>query len=91
MQEPEKAPRVVEGEIIGPRPAAPRPFQKSGILARLALAVLLGILSMGTLAVGAVLTLTIVGAVWGIPLLIVGAFMALAAGLILFGHARISR
>lgn len=91
MQEPEETPRVVEGEIIGPQPAAPRPFQKSGILARLALALLLGILSMGTMAVGAVLTLSIVGAVWGIPLLIVGAFMAFAAGIILLGHGRISR
>lgn len=91
MQEPEEPPRVVEGEIIGPQPKAARPFQKSGILARFALALLLGILSLGTMAVGAVLTLTIVGAVWGIPLLIVGALMALAAGLILFGHGIISK
>lgn len=85
----EDTPRVVEGEVLGHETEPPRPFQAGGVLARLALALLLSLVGLGLFVVGILLTLSIVGAVWGLPLMFLGALMAGAAGLILFGGGRL--
>ena len=81
-------PRVVEGEVVGsPRPANPA----SGgtwlgrLAARAALAAVLGLVSLALLAVGALLTVTVVGAVVGVPLLLLGLALLAVAVWIFFG------
>lgn len=79
-------PREVEAEVVGlERPAS---FW-SRLKSRLALAAVLGVLGLGFLAAGLVLTLTVIGALAGIPLMFVG--LALLAGMVftLFGGGSI--
>ncbi|HVC09399.1 MAG TPA: hypothetical protein VNH15_05625 [Elusimicrobiota bacterium] len=86
--ENDSEPRVVEGEVVG----GPRPANPAGggtwlgrLAARAILAAVLGLIALALLAAGAVLTLTVVGAVVGVPLLLLGLALAAAALWIFFG------
>lgn len=84
---PEPEPEVVEPEIVGLKPPPP-PFWKR-MLARAAAGLFLGLLGLCLCLIGAVLTLTIVGASLGIPLLLAGLVLALLALGVLFGSGKI--
>ena len=88
MHEPEVvvSPEVIEPEIVGHEPAAP--FWRR-LLIRTLLALILGALGLALTVLGAALTLTVIGAPAGIPILLVGLFLLVAAVLIPFlGGAR---
>jgi len=80
--------RVVEGEIVG-GPGGGAPPRGGSRLERLALraglAAVLGVIALALIAAGALLTMTIVGAVVGVPLALLGLALGAAAVWILIG------
>jgi hypothetical protein len=99
---PDLAPRlpdeekVYEAEVVG-LPPAPPPLWKR-IFSRLFITILLVLLGLGLCGVGLVMTLTIVGAVVGSPLMFAGAgliltafFLPLGAGSVRFQTFRSGR
>ena len=85
-QEPAR-PRVVEGEIISERErGSPRSGSRlERLAARAGVAVVLGVIALALVAAGALLTVTIVGAVVGVPLALLGLALGAAAVWILVG------
>ncbi|MFA5976228.1 MAG: hypothetical protein WC859_08720 [Elusimicrobiota bacterium] len=78
-----KEPEVLEGEIVG---LPPRPLSWwRRLLARGILAVAFGVLGLGLCALGGVLTLTIIGATIGVPLILVGLILMVIPLILLFG------
>jgi hypothetical protein len=75
-------PEVVEPEIVG---FEQRPSLWKRIAGRMGLSLFVGALGLGLCAFGAVLTLTVVGAAIGIPLVLFGLGLILLAALLLFG------
>ena len=80
--EPSGEPRLVEAEVVGmERPAS----RWARFKTRLLLAAVLGMLGLLFTTAGVVLTLTLIGAVAGIPLILVGFALLAAMVWILFG------
>lgn len=75
--------RVVEPELVGLEPPPQSCWRRT--LARAAFATLLGALGLALIAIGVVLTLTIVGALVGIPMIIVGSMLLIAVIFVPFG------
>ena len=76
---------MVSGEIVGhPEPA---PLWKR-VLGRAAAGLILGSFGLLLAVIGAVLTLSILGAAIGIPLFILGVVLMLAAALLALGRGR---
>lgn len=69
--------QVVEPEVLGWGPL-PIPFWRR-VLGRLAFGLILAVLGVGFIVLGAILTLTVVGAAVGIPLAITGSLLLIAA------------
>ncbi len=81
------APRVVEGEVLdGPeheKASAQTALRR--ILARVVLSAVLGAVAAALCVIGILLTVTVIGAAVGLPLVLLGAALAVAAAWILFG------
>jgi choline-glycine betaine transporter len=77
----EEPSRVVDAELVGHE--AKPPLLKR-ILARLGVSLVLGIVGALTLLAGGLLTLSIVGAAVGLPLLLIGLLLLLSALLLPF-------
>lgn len=82
----EPEPEVVEPEIVGLEPP-PSPWWRR-VLARAALAAFLSVLGAGLCLVGVILTITVVGAGIGIPLIVIGLCILVLAVIIFFGGGR---
>lgn len=80
-------PRVLEGEIVGHE--APKPLRRR-LAERLSLVLVLSATGLVCLVLGAVLTLSIVGAPIGIPILLIGACLLLGAFFSLFGAGTVA-
>lgn len=78
-------PETVEAEVVG---FEPRPSLWRRILARLRFGLLLAVLGAGMILVGAVLTISIIGAPVGIPLVFIGLFFITAALFTVIGGGR---
>ena len=78
--------RIVEPEIVGLEP--PRPSLWHRIAARLAVSCLVGMVGVGLCLIGVVLTLSIIGAAVGIPMILLGIGAVGVAVLLLFGGGR---
>ena len=76
----ESEPEIIEPEIVGLKPP-PLPWWRR-LLARAAFAVFLAVFGTVLALIGVILTLTIVGAAFGIPLIIIG-LLTFVAGLAL--------
>lgn len=79
--------RVVEAEVVGHERAA-APSWKN-IFARMGFALVFGIAGLLLSGLGLILTLTIVGAAVGIPLLLVGLCLMAAASLLFLGGGKL--
>src|SRR3989338_7821049 len=82
---PEPELEVIEPEIVG---LDPEPPWWRRMLARIAPSLLLGILGIGLCVVGLVLTISLVGAALGLPLLLIGICVLLLAFFLLLGRGR---
>ena len=78
-------PETVEAEVVGFKP---RPPLWRRILARLKFGLLLAVLGAGLSLAGAVLTISIIGAAIGIPLVFIGLFFIVAALFVTLGGGR---
>lgn len=88
IHRPEPEPEVVEPEIVGLRPPPP-PFWKRA-LARAAAGLFLGLTGLSLCLIGTVLTVTIVGASLGIPLILTGLCITLLAFWVFTGGGKIA-
>ena len=82
----DEEPRVVEAELVGVRPET---SWWRRLLARAAFSLGLGALGLGCAAVGALMTVTVIAAPVGIPLLLIGAVLVLVALFTAFGGGRV--
>lgn len=79
----EREDEVIEPEIVGMEP--PRASLWRRILVRVAAGLILGILGIGLCIAGGVLTLTLIGAAIGIPLICVGVSLIVLAVFLFIG------
>ncbi|MDE1975738.1 MAG: hypothetical protein KGL04_06745 [Elusimicrobia bacterium] len=89
----EPGPRVVEGEIVGGKEGRARlrgGSRLERLAARAGLSVILGLIAVALIAAGVLLTATIVGAVVGVPLALLGLAIGAAAAWILVGGGTMS-
>ena len=75
------AARIVEAVVVGHEP---KPPLWRRLVARAALGVVLGAVGLGAVVVGAIMTITVVGAVVGVPLVVVGLLLCLMAAFVPF-------
>ena len=83
--ESQPEPETVEAEVVG---FEPRPPLWRRILARLGFGLLMAVIGVCLILVGAVLTISIIGAAVGIPLFFIGLFFIVAALLVTIGGGR---
>ena len=83
----EKEVRVVEPEIVGLELPPPSLWRR--IAAKVAVSLFVGLVGLGLCAIGVVLTLTIVGAWMGIPLVLVGIGLIVFSVFLLIGGGKI--
>jgi hypothetical protein len=69
--------RIVDAEIVGLEP--PRPPLWRRLAAKAALGLVLGAVGLCAVVLGAILTVTIIGAAVGIPMVVVGLILCLMA------------
>ena len=84
-QKPEEESRVVEAEVVGHEPLPPLGRR---VASRLAAGLVMGVLGAVLFLLGAALTLTLVGAPVGIPLMLAGLALVFAALFAPFGRGR---
>jgi hypothetical protein len=94
--DPKEEPRLVEAEIVdeGGDACASGVYSASTsllrrLLARAALSLFLGALGLALIAVGTILTITIIGAPFGVPLVVIGFLFCLVALLSLFARGQV--
>ena len=88
--EEESEPRIVEAEIVeeGEVRETSTSFFR-GLLSRVVLSIILGLLGAAMIAAGVVLTVTIIGAPFGIPLVIIGLLVCFVAFLSFFARGQV--
>ncbi|MCX5787402.1 MAG: hypothetical protein NTX64_02670 [Elusimicrobia bacterium] len=75
---------VLEAEVVGLEPPPPPLWRR--LIARAVLSLILGGAGLVAIVIGLVLTITIVGAPMGIPLVIIGVVLCVAALLLPFSR-----
>ena len=81
------AAKVAEPEIVGSEPT-PLPLGCQRVASRLVFSLVLGGVGLCALILGAILTITIVGAIAGIPMVLLGLSLVLVAIIVGLGGGR---